>query len=54
MPQAMKIPDVEAAVGKEWEKLENWPAWKLDTVKGKKDVILEAQKKKNNSSFLHH
>ena len=30
MPQAMKIPAAKAAVDKEWEKLENIPAWKLD------------------------
>ena len=27
MPQAMKIPAAEAAVDKEWEKLEKIPAW---------------------------
>ena len=26
-PQAMKIPDAKAAIDKEWEKLENTPAW---------------------------
>ena len=32
MPQAMKIPDAKAAVGKEWEKLETMSAWQLDKV----------------------
>ena len=36
MPQAMKIPDAEAAVDKEWEKLEEFPAWHLNKVKTKK------------------
>ena len=33
MPQAMKIPDAKAAVGKECEKLETMSAWQLDKVK---------------------
>ena len=36
MPQAMKIPAAEAAVDKEWEKLEKIPAW--DTTKGQKQI----------------
>ena len=32
MPQAMKIPAANAAVDKEWEKLENIPAWDLTKV----------------------
>ena len=35
----MKIPDAKAAV----EKLEKLPAWQLEKVKSKKEVILEAQ-----------
>ena len=46
MLQAMKIPDEKAAVNKEREKLEQIPAWQMDKVKSKKDVILEAQKEK--------
>ena len=33
MPQAMKIPAAEAAVDKEWEKLEKIPAWDLTKVR---------------------
>ena len=42
MSQAMKIPDVKAAVDEEWKKLETTQHgnWK---VKSKKEVILEAQ-----------
>ena len=39
MPQAMKMPDAEAAVDKEWEKLEKIPAWQLTKVRNKKEVI---------------
>ena len=46
MSQAKKIPDAKAAVDKEWKKLETIPAWQLDKVKSKKEVILEAQKDK--------
>ena len=42
--QAMKIQDAKVAVNKEWEKLEKIPAWQMDKVKSKKDVIVEAQK----------
>ena len=47
----MKIPDTEAAVDKEWEKLEKLTAWQMYKVKSKKDVILEA--KKRESTLLH-
>ena len=43
----MKIPDAKAAVDKELEKLETIPAWQLDKVKSKKEVIKEAQKNNN-------
>ena len=46
MPLAMKIPDAKAAVDKEWKKLETIPAWQLEKVNSKKDVILEAQRDK--------
>ena len=39
MPQAMKICVVKVAVDKEWEKLENIPAWDLTKVRSKKEVI---------------
>ena len=41
--QAMKIPAAKAAVDKEWEKLENIPAWDLTKVRSKKEVIYEAR-----------
>ena len=43
MPQATKIPAAEAAVDKEWEKLEKFPAWDLTEVRSKKEVIDEAR-----------
>ena len=43
MPQAMKIPAANAAVDKEWEKLEQISAWNLAKVKSKKQVIEEAR-----------
>ena len=46
MPQAMRIPDAKAAVDKEWQNLETIPAWKLEKVKSKKEVLLEAQRDK--------
>ena len=50
----MKIPDAKAAVDKEWKKLETVPAWQLDNVKSKKEVILEAQRDKKRKSTLPH
>ena len=44
MPQTMKIPDAKAAVDKEWEKLEQLPAWQMTNVKSKIEVIKKAQK----------
>ena len=44
--QAMKIPDAKSGVDKEWKKLETIPAWQLDKVKNKKEVILEAPRDK--------
>ena len=51
MPQAMNIPDAKAAVDKKWKKLESNPAWLLDKVKSKKEVILEAQRDKKKVHF---
>ena len=51
MPQAMKIPGAKAAMDKEWKKLETIPAWQLEKVKSKKEVILEAQRDKNKVHF---
>ena len=45
MPQAMKIPATKAAVDKEWEKLEKFPAWNLTKVRSKEEVIDEARTK---------
>ena len=50
MPQEMKISDAKAAVDKEWKKLETIPAWALEIVKSKIDVILEAQR---NNKKIH-
>ena len=47
----MKIPDAKAALDKEMEKLETIPAWKLEKVKSKKEVILEAQRDKIKVHF---
>ena len=43
MPQALKIPAAEAAVDKEWEKLEKISAWNLTKVRSKSEVIDEAR-----------
>ena len=43
MPQAMKMPAAEAAVDKEWEKLEKISAWNLTKVKSKRQVNDEAR-----------
>ena len=51
MPQAMKIADANAAVDKEWKKLETTPAWQLDRVKSEKEVLLEAQRDKKKVHF---
>ena len=48
LPQAMKIPDAKVAVDKEWKKLETTPAWHLEKVKSKKDVMLEAQREERS------
>ena len=45
MPQAMKIPFAQAAVDKEWDKLEKISAWNLTKVRSKKQVIDEARTK---------
>ena len=51
IPQAMKIPDAKAPVDKEWKNLETIPAWQLEKVKSKKEVILEAQRDKKKVHF---
>ena len=43
MPQARKIPAAKAAVDKEWDKLENIPAWELTKVRSKSEVIDDAR-----------
>ena len=48
----MKIPDAKAAVDKEWKKLETVPAWNLEQVKSREEVILEAQRDKKNVHFV--
>ena len=49
--QTMKILDATAEVDKEWKKLETIPAWQLDNVKRKSEVILEAQRDKNKVHY---
>ena len=51
MPRAMKIPDAKGAVDEEWETLKKLPAWRLNEVKSRKKIILEAQKEKKNVHF---
>ena len=41
----------ESSSGLKWEKLETIPAWQLDKVKNKKEVILEAQRDKKKVHF---
>ena len=49
--QAMKIPAAEAAVDKEWEKLEKIPAWDKTKVRNKSEVIGEARKEGRKVHF---
>ena len=51
MPQTMKTPDAKAAVDKELKMLETIPAWQLEKVTSKKEVILEAQRETKNIHF---
>ena len=51
IPQAIKIPDAKAAVDKEWKKVETIPAWQLEKVKSKKEVILEVQRDRKKVHF---
>ena len=51
MHKALKIPKAKAALEKEWKKLETIQAWKLDRVKSKKEVVLEAQRNKSKVHF---
>ena len=47
----MKIPDARAAVDKERKELVTIPAWQLEKVKSKEEVILEAQRDKKKVHF---
>ena len=51
LPQATKIPAAEAAVDKEWEKLEKSPAWNLTKVGNNAEVIDEARNKGTKVPF---
>ena len=51
MPRTMKIQDAKATVDNEWKKVETIPAWQLDKVKSKKEVVLEAQRDKKKVHF---
>ena len=50
----MKISDAEAAVDKEWEKLENLPAWQVTKFNIKKEGSLKRHKKRKGVSTLPH
>ena len=52
MPQAMKLPDAEAAVEKR-EKLEKVPAWQLAKVRIKNEVIAEARMRAEICTLRH-
>ena len=47
------LQDANAAVDKEWEKLEKLPAWQMTNVTSKREVILEAQRVRRNSPLCH-
>ena len=47
----MKIPGSKAAMDNEWKKLRTSPAWQLEKVESKKEVILEAQRDKKIVHF---
>ena len=51
VPDAMKIPDVNAAVDKEWNNLKTIPAWDVKRVRPKSEVIRQAKKNGKNSSL---
>ena len=51
VPQALKIPDANAAVKKEWEKRETIPAWQLTKVRNKNEVITEARSRGRTVHF---
>ena len=40
---ALRIPDAKAAVARELEKLERFPAWQVTKVKSKKEIIEKAR-----------
>ena len=47
----MKILDAKAAVEKEWDKLENIPAWQESKAKSKQEVIDEARREGKTVHF---
>ena len=51
MLQAMQILDATAGVDKEWQKFETIPAWRLEKIKSKKEVILEPHRDKKKVHF---
>ena len=46
MPQALQNPDAKVAVDKEWEELENLPAWHMTIVNGKKRCLSGSTKER--------
>ena len=53
IPQALKKPDAKAAVCKEWERLEKWPAWQMTKVKSKSSGHPRGTERTKNSPFCH-
>ena len=52
MPQAMKIPDAEAAADEDWKKFATIPAWNLGKSQEQKgEVVLEARRDKMRVHF---
>ena len=51
MPQAMKIPDAQAAVEKKWNKLETIPAWDLGKSKTKRRLFWKHKETKKKVFF---
>ena len=51
MPQAMKIPDAEGTVDKDWETLQKWPAWQLNKIKSRSGGHSGSRKEQRTDHF---
>ena len=51
-PQAMEVTNAEAAVDKDWQKLEMMPAKQLEKVKNKKEVFWKNKETQRKFTFL--